>query len=345
MPFTVQWSQRTLLFDLPMTKTITKNVSRRSFLAASAAAVSAATLAADSVADNVTGNAAENVAALPPGARKGNPIAVSSYSYWQFSPTPMPIDKCIDLAAKMGFDALEILERQLTQTDDAYLMSLKRQALQAGLALCGLSTHQAFMRPDPEFRQGHVDATIRSVERAYQLGIPVIRVNTGTWGTSRNFNALMENRGIESPIEGYTDEEAFGWAIEAFEKILPTAEKCGVLIGLENHWGLARTPEGLLRIVDAIDSPWFQVWADTGNFLEDPYDKLEQLMPKTVMMHAKTYFGGGLWYTLDLDYDRIAAILRKFNYRGYVSLEYEGRESPETAVPKSLEWLRRTLCF
>ncbi|MCL2711021.1 MAG: sugar phosphate isomerase/epimerase [Planctomycetaceae bacterium] len=306
--------------------------SRRSFLVASTTALGAVALAADTI---------------PPasGARNGNPIAVSSYSYWQFSETPMPIDKCVDLAAKMGFDALEILERQFTQTDNAYLMKLKRQALQAGLALCGLSTHQSFMRPDADFRKENIDATIRSIEMAYKLGIPIIRVNTGRWGTSGTFDDLMANRGIESPLDGCTDEDGFSWVIEAFEKILPTAEKCGVLVGLENHWGLARTPEGLLRILQTIDSPYLRAWLDTGNFLEDPYDKLEQLMPKTVFMHAKTYYGGGLWYTLDLDYDRIGAILRKYDYRGYVSLEFEGKESPDTAVPKSLELLRRTLYF
>lgn len=81
---------------------------------------------------------------------------------------------------------------------------------------------------------------------------------------------------------------------------------------------------------------------DVGNFLEDPYDKLETLAPKTVYVHAKTYFGGGIWYTLDLDYDRIAAILRRSGFRGYVSLEYEGNEDYRTAIPKSLAMLRRT---
>jgi sugar phosphate isomerase/epimerase len=245
----------------------------------------------------------------------------------------------------MGFDALEILERQLTQTDSAYLMKLKRQALHAGLALCSLSTHQGFSNPDPEYRQKNIDVTINSIEMAYKLGIPIIRVNTGTWGTSKNFDDLMAHRGIEPPLDGYTDEDAFAWVVEAFEKILPTAEKCGVIIGLENHGGLARTPEGLLRILKAVDSPWCQALLDTGNFLEDPYDKLEQVMPKAVFMHAKTYYGGGLWYTLDLDYARIGEILRKFKYRGFVSLEFEGKESPDTALPKSLELLRKTLYF
>src|SRR5439155_215701 len=117
-------------------------------------------------------------------------------------------------------------------------------------------------------------------------------------------------------------------------------EKCGVLLGLENHWGLGRTAEGVLRIVDAIKSPWLQVTADTGNFLEDPYDRLELLAPKTILLQAKTYYGGGLWYQLDLDYDRIASIFKRHNYRGYVSLEFEGKEDPLVAVPKSLKLLR-----
>ena len=58
-------------------------------------------------------------------------------------------------------------------------------------------------------------------------------------------------------------------------------------------------------------------------------------------MQAKAYYGGGTWYTLDLDYDRIAGSLRKDKYRGYISLEFEGKENRRTAVPKSLALLRK----
>jgi sugar phosphate isomerase/epimerase len=44
---------------------------------------------------------------------------------------------------------------------------------------------------------------------------------------------------------------------------------------------------------------------------------------------------------LDLDYKRIAEILRKAGYKGYISLEMEGKEPPDTAVPKSLEIMRK----
>jgi sugar phosphate isomerase/epimerase len=113
------------------------------------------------------------------------------------------------------------------------------------------------------------------------------------------------------------------------------------MMSLENHWGISSTPEGLLRIVNGVDSPWLGILMDTGNFLEDPYDELEQIAPQTVLVSAKTYYGGGVWYSLDLDYKRIAKILEKVGYNGYVTLEFEGNEDAHTAVPKSIKRLRK----
>jgi len=82
---------------------------------------------------------------------------------------------------------------------------------------------------------------------------------------------------------------------------------------------------------------------DTGNFLENPYSKLEMIAPDASFVQAKTYYGGGVWYSLDLDYKRIFDILKKVNYQGYVSLEYEGKEDAFTAVPKSIDMLRKAM--
>ena len=280
-----------------------------------------------------------------PGPRRTNPIALSTYSLWRFRNDELrDMDRCIDIAEQYGFDGIEFLLYQVGQNEllsRSRRMAYKRRAQRLGLPIMGLSTHQGFVTPDREKRRFNIDRTIAQIEIAYDLGIPVIRVNTGTWGTSKDFDELMANRGIESPVEGYTDEDAYPWVIEAFEACLPTAEKCGIVLGLENHWGLGLTPEGILRIVDAVDSPWLQITTDTGNFLEDPYQRLEKLAPRTVLVQAKTYFGGGQWYTLDLDYPRIAGILRDAGYRGWVSLEFEGKEDWKTAIPKSLNLLRR----
>ena len=288
-----------------------------------------------------------SLAALAPMAslaREGghNPIGVSTYSYWGFQRDEFrDIGKCIDLAAKTGFDGVEILQVQMEDFSPAALQKIKRHAFLAGIDLMGLSTHQDFVDPSERVRRRNVEQTICYLEQAYALGIPTIRINTGGWGTRKDFDDLMAHRGIEEVLPGHTEEEGFEWVIASMEQLVPIAEKCGVVLGLENHWGLGLTPEGVLRVVEAVNSPWLQVTLDTGNFLEDPYDRLAKLAPRTVLLQAKTYYGGGRWYTLDLDYARIATLMKKVNYRGYISLEFEGKADPLSAVPKSLELLRK----
>ena len=270
-------------------------------------------------------------------------LGVSTYSFWQFRDQRVEIEDCIEQAARLGFDGVEILQVQMKEESNGYLQQLKRQAFSLGLDLMGFSTHQGFVSPDKAIRKQNIDKTLHSIELAYRLGIPTMRVNTGRWGTTKSFDELMANKGIEPRLEGYTDEQGFTWVIDALERCLAKAEECGVVLGLENHWGLGRDAEGVLRIVHEIDSPWLRVTADTGNFLERQYEQFEQIAPLACLVQAKTYYGGGKWYTLDIDYQKIGAILKKNRYQGYVSLEFEGQEDPATAVPKSLELLRKSL--
>jgi len=94
-------------------------------------------------------------------------------------------------------------------------------------------------------------------------------------------------------------------------------------------------------MIREVDSPWLRALMDTGNFIEDTYEQLEAIAPYTVMVHAKTYYGGGEWYTLEIDYDRVFEILRRHGFDGWVSLEYEGREDYDSGVRKSYELLSR----
>jgi hypothetical protein len=43
-----------------------------------------------------------------------NRIAVSTYSFWHFRDEKVPIEACIDKAAAMGFDGVEILHVQMS---------------------------------------------------------------------------------------------------------------------------------------------------------------------------------------------------------------------------------------
>jgi sugar phosphate isomerase/epimerase len=260
----------------------------------------------------------------------------------------------MDKAAAIGVEGVDILHRQMDLDEKApldaagrsYLRKLKRHAFTNGLSVCCVSTHQTFVTPKPEVLTQNVEHTKKCIEIAYELGCPCIRINTGRWGTAKNFDDLMANKGVEPVLPGHTEDEGFQWCIEGITRCLPKAEECGVVLALENHWGLARTPEGLLRVLNSIQSPWLGGLMDTGNFLFPPYkeaayDKLAQIAPKAVYVQAKTYPGGGEWYDLDIDYKRIAKILGDAGYGGWVALEMEGKQDPDIAVPASIERLRK----
>ncbi len=276
-------------------------------------------------------------------------FGVSTYSFWHFRGERYPVERVMEQAAALGLAGVEILHRQMGSEDATYLRRLKRMAVSLALDLYGLAIHQDFVQPDPEERQRHIEHTRHCLQLAHELGIPCIRLNSGRWKTVPTFDELMQRGGIEPPLEGYTEADAFGWVIGAIETLLPDAERYGVVLALENHWGLTATAEGTLRIVTAVNSEWLRVCLDTGNLLryengqvrwEPDYDGMRKLAPYAILVHAKTYFGGGEWYSLDIDYRQVATILKQAGYRGYISLEYEGREDPHTGVPKSIAMLK-----
>ena len=81
---------------------------------------------------------------------------------------------------------------------------------------------------------------------------------------------------------------------------------------------------------------------DMGNFIFEPdmYAAMATIAPHAWLAHAKIYPGGGSWYTLDLDYARIFRTLLNANFQGYVSIEMEGADPAETAMPYSVKVLQ-----
>jgi sugar phosphate isomerase/epimerase len=114
-----------------------------------------------------------------------------------------------------------------------------------------------------------------------------------------------------------------------------------VILALENHGGIVTTADQLLSIVREIDSPWFGVNWDSGNFRSaDAYAELKAIAPYAVTAQIKVEIGapGG---PKPADWPRVIGMLRDVGYRGWVALEYEEEEDAKTAVPRLLDELRR----
>jgi len=100
----------------------------------------------------------------------------------------------------------------------------------------------------------------------------------------------------------------------------------------------------VLRIVEEVKHEWLGVNLDTGNFSEDPYGSMALLVPKAITVQVKTEVRTAAGKE-EANIPRIINILREANYRGYVALEYEGKEDPMIAVPQYLAKLREAITF
>ena len=118
----------------------------------------------------------------------------------------------------------------------------------------------------------------------------------------------------------------------------------GVMLGLENHGGPTSTPDGLLAIVKAVDSPWLGINLDSGNFHSiHPYADFARCAPYAVNVQVKVVMKPTDAEPAPTDYARLAAILREANYQGYVTLEYEETGDPWTAIPPEMATLKAAL--
>jgi len=101
---------------------------RRTFVIKSTLAT--AGLAGLSIGQSCTGKV-DNTRKSNEGIQHKNRIGVSTYSFWQFNGPreDVPIERCIDDAARLGFDGIELLLVQMTSEENDYLQNLKRRSI------------------------------------------------------------------------------------------------------------------------------------------------------------------------------------------------------------------------
>jgi len=118
-----------------------------------------------------------------------------------------------------------------------------------------------------------------------------------------------------------------------------------VIIGLENHGGITSTAEQVISILKAVggsylEERWLGTLLDLGNYRGDPYANIEMAAPYAVGTHTKTDIYVEGTGRQDADYEKITKILHKAGYKGCLSIEYEGKEEPMTAMPKFVTYLK-----
>jgi sugar phosphate isomerase/epimerase len=277
-------------------------------------------------------------------------IAVSSYSLHRFGGGPEgkaapSAEAMVDLCAGYGVDGIEFLIEHLRlsgKTSTRALHELKQYMAVRGISPVTIAASHNPVQTTAAARAAELDKLIEAIDIAAAIGAPFVRTLGGRWHTIRNFAELLANNGEEPAAEGFTLDESYTWVIEALKAASYYAGLRGVTLVLENHWGLTGTAAGTARIHDGVASPWLKYVLDTGNFTHRPdqYADMRVFFSDLAILHAKVFLGGGLLVTPDIDYRKLAGMLAGIDYRGYVSIEFEGKAHPNEGVPDGIRTVR-----
>jgi hexulose-6-phosphate isomerase len=126
---------------------------------------------------------------------------------------------------------------------------------------------------------------------------------------------------------------------EAVRKLIPVAEKTGVLIALENVWNnLWVKPDFAANFIGSFDNPWVRAYYDIGNHVKyaPSQDWIRALGKLIVKCHVKDFklkpdgHGGDFCNIRDgsVDWPAVRTALDEIGYNGWLSIE-GGDLSPE----------------
>ena len=273
--------------------------------------------------------------AIEPIQRNGTPklkLSLAAYSFRKHltakpgTPGAMDILGFIDWAATQDLDAVEptsyFFPREITPQ---FLAELKRRAYLHGLDISSGAIRNVFTLPDgPDLDKwhAHVDTWI---DHYAAIGCPIIRVFAG------------------KATKGGSEKAAIDNAVRNLEKACKRAGEKGIILALENHDFLMDSGR-FLEVVKRVDSPWFAVNLDSGNFKDkDPYAAFAKAASYAATVQLKVEVRDAIGKKVPADLSRFIRILKDVNYRGYVVLEYEAAENPYKAVPEYLKELRGLL--
>lgn len=187
--------------------------------------------------------------------------------------------KGVEVAAELGYNYIEPMVHTgwglLSEVGYFHSWSMEEDPLlmkeicdRHGVEVASLSGHSPLMKPEAA-----VDRLTSAIVLADMVGTNIV-----------NSDEMLKP-------DWMNDDEAHQAMHYTLKRMSHVAARHKVFICIEPHGIYTRTSEGLLRIVNLIDSPWIQVNWDTGNAYlagaEDPYEALERVRDRVYHVHAK----------------------------------------------------------
>lgn len=246
---------------------------------------------------------------------------------------PLDIDwhNRLDLAREVGFDFVELScdESPQRQARLDWNKSQRRNLREASdnsgiplLSMC-LSAHRslALGSANPPTRQAGLDLLQKAIDFSFDLGIRIIQI-AGYYDYYGAFDPGTEARYLDALAEGAN------WASEA-----------GLMLGIETMEGdnVVDSIRLAKRHIDALNSPWLNIYPDIGNLAAHGFDLRSELRighGHLVGIHVKDSrpgqprrvpFGEGV-----VPFGEAFQTLAELNFRGPILIEMWNDNRPDS---------------
>ncbi|MGC9393636.1 MAG: sugar phosphate isomerase/epimerase family protein [Anaerolineae bacterium] len=283
-------------------------------------------------------------------------IGVSSYSFHRLvRDGAMSQLDVIAKAKEMGFDVIEFSTFHLPEgeTPLTFAPQVKAECGRVGIEIANYTISADFLKGSGGDWQAEVERLKDEVRVAQILGVPGMR-HDAAWGFAVDH---VGPRGFD---------DALPTLVNGCHAVTEFAAGLGIKTMVENHGFFAQDSERVEKLVNGVGHPNFGLLIDMGNFLcvdEDPTAALGRLMPYAFHVHAKdfhvksgnepnpgegwfqsrggNYLRGAILGHGDVPVVQCLRLMKKANYDGVLSIEFEGIEDPLKGIKIGLDNLRR----
>lgn len=220
----------------------------------------------------------------------------------------------------MGIPGITYNSIWMKSYDNAYLDSIKKACADAGVKITGFIIEGNIATANDDARNKQIAEDIKELKAAAYLGAPIVRVNLGGTGGDEEEDLTV---GVQR-------------CVAAFKQMLPIAKKLNVKITIENHGGVSKTADMILKVIEGTDRKWVGSCLDFGNWSNELRNsESAKLAPYAYHVHAKCRNFNADGEEKDMDYKYLLGLLKKAKYTGAVSMEFEGGGDQMEGVKKS----------
>jgi len=229
------------------------------------------------------------------------------------------------LMKELGIKGITYNDIWLKSCEEPYLDEIKKAARDNGITIVGLICEGNVATDDEAARKRQIETNAKKMRAAAYLGGRIVRLNLGGTGDETRDGTVGVQR-----------------VIDAFDELLPLAKELGIKLTIENHGGVSKKADWILRIIKETDPKWVGSCLDFRNWPKEVlYEENAKLAPYAYHTHAKAHSFDANGEETSVEYSRVLKMLKDARYEGAISIEFEGAGDQIEGVKKTRDLILR----